>query len=384
MYEMSLNSKEQLKLDIIARLFNGKITVLDAIKLLGKSSRTIYRYLSDYERNGVLFIKHGNYKKTPVNKTISSEKIRILDICKKKYLTLNRVHAYEKLQEHHQLKVSYGTFYNWCKKENILTKKTNRRTKKKRRNRRERMKQVGLMLQMDGSPHRWFGRIKSCLVIAIDDANSEIIAGGFTPTETTFACMEVIKKVLNKKGAFKILYTDRAGIFGGGLNNPFAVKRQNFSQLEERLQTFGINVVHAQSAEAKGRVERAFETLQDRLVEEMRLANIFTYKDANEYLNNYFLPNIFNKKFTVTPTDSESAYIPVVEANLDNYFYMKETRIVKKDHTISYRGEIWDLKQTDEYLAEQEIEIRFYPNGTTKIFYDNKEIFLKGVSLLAA
>lgn len=90
------------------------------------------------------------------------------------------------------------------------------------------MKQTGLMLQMDGSPHIWFGRKKCCLIIAIDDASSEIISGRFYPTETTFSCMEVIKDVLRKKGTFKVLYTDKACIFGGGNNNPYAVKRKKF------------------------------------------------------------------------------------------------------------------------------------------------------------
>jgi len=379
---MSLNTKQQLILDVISRLISNKLTVTDAARLLDVTKRTIYRYKKSHEKNSVISVIHGNSLKIPHNKIPEEERVMIIKLCKDRYKNFNRLHAYEKLVELHQFSRSYKTFYNWCKKENILTKKSNKSRRKKVRNRRDRMKQTGLMIQMDGSPHRWFNRKKTCLIIAIDDANGEIIAGFFAPTETTFACMEVIKEVFRKKGVFKVLYTDKAGIFGGGNNNPFAVKRHNFSQLEERLDPFGINVIHANSPEAKGRVERAFNTLQDRLVVEMELARIFTIKAANEYFNNYFLPEIFNKKFTVEPMIKESAFTSVITTNIDDKFYTKVTRTVKNDHTVSYGGRIWDIESIDESIADKEIELRFYPNGSSKIFWKEKEIYLKGTSLL--
>lgn len=381
---VSLNTEKQLRIDVISRLARGRITVADAARLLNVTVRSVYRYKASYKELSVLSVLHGNSSKVPHNKTSKNERKRIIDICKSKYGNFNRLHAYEKLVEQHSFDKSYGTFYSWCKAENILTKKTNKRRRKKIRNRRDRMKQTGLMIQMDGSPHLWFGRKKTCLVIAIDDANGEIISGIFSPTETTFACMEVVKNVLRNKGIFKVLYTDKAGIFGGKNNNPLAVKRHNFSQLEDRLDAFGINIIHANSPEAKGRVERAFETLQDRLVAEMSLANIFTTEDANKYFNEYFLPEIFNKKFTVEPAIKESAFIQVVTTNLDEHFYTKTTRVVKNDHTISYGGRLWDLGPFEENLSNKTIDIRFYPNGSSKIFWKDREIFLKGTSLLAA
>ena len=150
------------------------------------------------------------------------------------------------------------------------------------------------------------------------------------------------------------------------------------------MNTFGINVIHANSPEAKGRIERAFDTLQDRLVAEMELAKVGTIEEANIFLNNYFLPEIFNKNFTVEPEIKESAFTSLITTDLNDHFYTKAERVVKNDHTISYGGRLWDLVPIESSLVNETVEIRFYPNGETKLFWKDREIFLKGISLLAA
>ena len=139
------------------------------------------------------------------------------------------------------------------------------------------------MIQMDGSLHKWFGNKKSCLIIAIDDANSEI-HGEFFKSETTIGCMKVLKNLIKKKGVFKMLYVDKAGIFGGH-------KRQQFSQLMRACKELGIQIAH--SPQGKGRVERAFNTLQDRLIPDLRQNKITTMLEANRFLHQKFIPSFW-------------------------------------------------------------------------------------------
>ena len=238
---------------------------------------------------------------------------------------------------------------------------------------------------MDGSPHKWFGRRKTCLVIAIDDATSDILYGEFSPTETTFACMNVSKKVLKDHGVFQVLYVDKAGIFGKNYSNNFgAVKREGFSSLKSCLLTFGIHIIFAHSPEAKGRVERAFKTLQDRLVADMRLARIKTISEANSYFNEIFLPE-FRKKFSVEPQDCEDAFIPLLgSVNLSEKFYMLEKRIIKNDHTFSLNNKIHDVLHEGSSYSGREIEIRSYPDSKVRYFIDDKEVMTKKADIISA
>jgi hypothetical protein len=241
------------------------------------------------------------------------------------------------------------------------------------------MKQRGLMLQMDGSTHRWFGSKKSCLVIVIDDADGDILHGEFTPTETTFACMNVVKTVLKNHGTFQVLYTDRAGIFGKNPTNHLnGMKRDGFSALKYCLSEFGVHIVYAHSPEAKGRVERAFKTLQDRLIAELRLNDIYTLHAATKYFNDVYLPR-HRELFVKEAVVKESAFIPLLHQHLiDEKFFMRVRRTVKNDQTFSYEGEQYDINVVaGQNYSGKEIELRFYPDGKVRYFIDDKEIDLK-------
>ncbi len=371
---LQMNAKEQLKLDVVGRVSSGKISFKNALNLLNVSESTLFRYLRQYELEGIKFVKHKNSNRRPANKTNTELEKKIVELCKEKYFDFNRTHAREYLKEKNQIDIPKDTFNRICNRHNILIK-NQKRKKKQTRTRRDRMAQKGLMLQMDGSPHRWFGSRKTCLVIAIDDATSDILYGEFSATETTFACMKVTKKILRDYGVFQILYTDRAGIFGKDPISHFdAVKRDGFSALKDCLSYFKIHVIYAYSPEAKGRVERAFKTLQDRLVAEFRLNNIFNIEDANRYFNEVYLPK-HRKQFC---QEAESAFLPIIPSlNLDDLFYTKEKRVIKNDHTFSLANKIYDITNIKENCSGKEIEIRSYPEGQVRYFVDDKEVSLK-------
>ena len=259
-----MDSKAQLTVDVVSKVAERKISIVNAAKLLNKSRRTIERYLQQYQKVGIQFIVHRNTGKAPVNKTPDSLKRQVQALIKEKYFDTNLLHLAELLEMNENIVVKRETLRSWA--HDIHHVKRAKRRRAKARKRRERMESPGLLLQMDGSPHRWFGDKKSCLIAIIDDATSEIHAEFFN-SETTVGCLKVMRDYIDKKGLFKALYVDRAGIFGGP-------KRCNFSQMQRACDELGIEIIFANSPQGKGRIERSFDTFQDRLVPELRLNNI--------------------------------------------------------------------------------------------------------------
>lgn len=369
-----MSSQEQLELDVISKIAAGKLCRKQGQKILNISERTLRRYLFSYTKIGPLFVKHGNYKKHPVNSFDLSIKQKVQKLVQEKYFDFNLTHCLEKLKKDYDIDLKRETFRHWCH-EIGMVKKAKRREPKIRR-RRDRMTQTGIMLQMDGSPHYWFGGKPSCLITAIDDADSDVPFGEFFPSEDTISCMRVLHKIIEKRGLFQILYVDRAGIFGGP-------KRANFSQVKRALSELGIHIIFANSPEAKGRIERLFSTLQDRLIPEMRIRNICSYEIANDFLENHFLPNEYALKFKVQPENPTSGYKPISsDIDLREIFCLKEYRTCKRDHTFSWGNEIYKItSELKHSIYKQRIEIRTYQDLVWRVFFAGKAIEVSKVKI---
>lgn len=214
------------------------------------------------------------------------------------------------------------------------------------------MEAPGLIMQMDGSPHRWFGNKKHCLITMIDDATSEVNAE-FFPSETTVRCLKVMRDCIETKGVFKTLYVDRAAIFGGP-------KRCNFSQMQRACEELGIEIIFANSPQGKGRVERAFDTFQDRLVPELRLKEIKDLASANAYLKHVFIPRCWQTQIQVKSKHQVSEFTPLSKhTNLDDICVIKEHRKIRNDHTFSYGNKFYLIDSPLKHsIANQKIEIR--------------------------
>lgn len=219
------------------------------------------------------------------------------------------------------------------------------------------MESSGLLLQMDGSSHQWFGDKKSCLIAIVDDATSEIHAE-FFKSETTQGCLKVMRDFIEKRGVFKALYVDRAGIFAGP-------KRCNFSQMQRACEKLGIQIIFANSAQGKGRIERSFNTFQDRLIPELRLQNINDMQSANRYLQDIFIPEFWQKTLIVNAKNVTSEFVPIPEhLNLDDICVEKEYRKIRNDHTFSYGNKFYLIESPLKHsIAKQAIEIRKQSNG---------------------
>lgn len=349
---------DQLKLDLITKIIDGEITIKLASTILGKNRRTISRYVKEYKKRGSLFLIHGNTGRQSTVAFDKEKKKKVLNLIAEKYFDFTVFHAYEKLKDEDLQFMSYKTLLRWCHEKSFIKKVKHKRKKVHRA--RSRMPQKGLLLQMDGSFHNWFGNIKTCLIGCIDDADNSIPYIEFFEGETTLNCMKVIQKIIEKMGVFKILYVDRAGVFGGN-------KRTSFCQLEEACKEMGIQIIYAYTAQAKGRIERLWRTLQDRLIPELRLKGITELDQANDYLQNDFIPDIYNKKFLVRPSSEESQYTNIIRIDLQEVFSIKHHRQIKNDQTFSFNNQKYQII-TDFQLAKSLVEIREYYSGDLAFF----------------
>lgn len=332
---------------VLGELLEGKIKATEAARLLGLSPVHISRLKKRMKEEGIegLMRRRGCGRKK-----ISSAKAKVIaGLYEDLYCDFNILHFKDKLEEEHQIKLSYESI----RKILIAFDIHHPKKKKKVYRRRRRMPKAGLLVQMDSSQHQWLEHIpiKYWLILMIDDATNEVPYARFFPSDTVFANMHVIRRFIEIKGIFTALYADKASHFKttrqGGLHysvNP----EQDETQIERALKELGITIIPANSPQAKGRVEVVFRLFQDRLIKEMRLAKIGDYDEANRFLLNKFLP-WYNKKYA---HQAESSYMPVpYGVNLDTIFCKKITRAVANDNTIPVNGQIIQIPPTKTKLS---------------------------------
>jgi transposase len=335
-----MDAKEQVELRLIEDYRIGKLSRRELAQLLGVSERAVTRRTAKVRQLGFQGIKHGNTGRTPKNKSADALRGEMLALVTSRYFDFNLTHCYERLTQQHGLRVSYSTFHRWCKSANVG--KRRRRRASSHRIRRERMASEGLMLQMDGSHHRWNGADEWCLIAMIDDATSEIPAAQFFDSETTWGCMSVLRRVIEIRGVPEIIYTDEAGWAGG------SSKRPQFSQFVRACEELGIRVITTTSPEAKGRIERAWRTTQDRLVPELREHGIRSMTNANRYLDQVWLPRYWNQRNTVEARSTETRWRKLSpHINLDQVLCIKRWRTVRHDHTVALDGRLWRILDRD-------------------------------------
>ena len=365
-----MSKQGQLVYRTVSDFMHGKLSRKETSEVLEIRERTVTRIARRIEKKGLWAGVHGNRGRTPWNKKGEDQKRLVMDLVAEKYFDFNMTHCLEKLKELHGLEIKYETFRRWCHEKKLV--KRQKRRKAIARYRRTRMQSEGLLLQMDGSPHRYNGKDEWCLIAAIDDATSDIPYGEFFLSEDTINCMTVLQRIIEKKGIPYALYVDEAGCLGGG-------KRAHFNQFKRAAEELGIRIIFATSPEAKGRIERAWDTIQDRIIPEMRLRKIHRIPAANDYLQNQFLPNYWKQSNTVTPKSFESRYTALHPSiALREVLCLKEYRTVNRNHTLSWNNSTYDLRSPLKYsIYRQKIEIRTYQDLTWKAFFANKPIDLE-------
>jgi transposase len=364
-----MSKQGQLVYRVVSEFLEGKLYRKEAAELLGVRERTVTRIARRIERKGFFATVHGNRGKVPWNRKPEEMKKTVMKLVEKEYFDFNMTHCLEKLKENHGLEIKYSVFRRWCHQKKLVKRAKRRRPVA--RYRRTRMQSEGLLLQMDGSPHRYNGEDEWCLIAAIDDATSDIPYAEFFLSEDTLNCMTVLQRIIEKKGIPYAIYVDEAGCFGGP-------KRAKFNQFKRACEELGIRIIFSSSAEGKGRIERTWDTMQDRLIPEMRIRKIHRMPAANDYLQNQFLPNYWKVKNTVQAKNPQTRYTPLHPSiELKEVLCLKEYRSVNRDHTLSWNGTTYELKSPIKYsIYRQKIEIRTYQDLTWQAYYAGKQITL--------
>ena len=361
-----MSIREQQRYRVIEEFISRRITRKECSLKLNLCERQISRISTSVRQKGLEGVKHGNFGRTPVNRKPKAIVSEYVAKYREKYFNFNRSHALEMMHLHEEFseRISYWAFNCACKEAGIG--KERRRVRRPRRHR-DRHPREGFMVQLDGSPERWFNGEKSCLIALIDDATSKVPVGEFNPTETTWGCMNVMRRLIETEGSPEFVLTDTAGWSTGSL------KRTNFSQFVRACGEVDVKVIGTPSAECKGRVERLFRTLQDRVIPELELYKITGMTDANRYLEQVHLPK-HNQEMSVVAENPIRAYRPVpVGLDLREVFCIKAGRWVNRDHTIAYKAHKYRLEPPNgQNLWKHWVVVHEYEDESFRVFYDGK------------
>ena len=362
---------ELKRMKVLAEVDAGRVTGLEAAQVLGISLRQAWRLLTAFREEGAAGLAHGNRGREPVNKIPAVTRECILALAHERYSDYNDSHFTEKLEQVHQISVSRSTLRRLRRSIGQGSPRKCRRPP--HRKRRERYSQSGMVLQLDGSPHDWLeGRgPRMTLLVAIDDASSEVPNGVFREQEDDAGYLELVWGLSRSHGLPQAVYTDRHTIFQSPkratLEQELAGERPR-SQFGRVMDELGIEMIVAYSPQAKGRVERLLGTLQDRLVKELREAAASTQDEANQVLKR-FLPE-FSARFGVTPAQAGSAYRPWPDdMHPEEVFCFKHCRTVSNDNTISFDGKRLQIPPGPDRIsyAHARVEVQQRLDGSLAI-----------------
>ena len=375
MQKLLVTMKDIQRYKVLKDVVDKKLKGIEAASLLNLTPVHISRLKNKLLKGGFEEILRKPPPMPPNQKISDIDVQRILKLRKELYYDFNIMHFMDKLHEIHKIPYCYESMRQLLIRHNLHQPKKKKKVHRQRR----RMPKAGMLVQMDSSQHYWLPLVEDqwWLIAMIDDATNEIPYAQFFPKDTLFANMHVIRRFIEIKGLFWALYVDKASHFKttrhGGLHYNVSSEQDEETQIERALGELGINVIPANSPQAKGRIEVTFRLLQDRLIKEMRLAGIRNYAQANKFLTEKFLP-WYNAKYTHV---AEQAYMPVPkEQNLDLVFCIKKERTVNNDNTISIYGQIIQIPPSQLHLsfAKRKVTVCLLEDNRVYVLYHGKTI----------
>lgn len=374
---ITISQKELTRYDVLRRVLDGTISLTAAAGYMGVSYRQAKR-LSSKAEEGAIGLVHGNRGRPPSNKLDAELQQRILALSQEEYKEFNDTHFTEELAKL-GVAVSRESVRGLRRDAGIAPKR--KRRPRKHHRRRSRKTSEGLMILWDGSPHRWFGKDHPpcCLMAAMDDATGKILALLFCENECSWAYLELLRRVVSRHGIPCSAYQDKHTALKRNddywsLDEELA-GRQEPTQVGLALEALGIEAIFANSPQAKGRVEKLFETLQDRLVAELGLNGIADINAANEYVDNGYIER-FNERFA-QPAAGEHRWRRLGPGlDLDRICSFRYNAKVANDNAIRFCGLVFDVSPGPggRSYARCEIELRQLLDGSWRIYYADKLI----------
>ena len=368
-----MNQKEQARLSVLNSVLEYQVPIADAAALLGVTQRHARRMLAAHRERGAAALAHGNRGRRPHNATSPGEAAAVMQLATERYEGANHTHLTELLSEREGIDLSRPTVRRILTRAGIGSPRSRRSPQ--HRFRRQRMPEAGMLVQLDGSHHAWLEDrgSKFALLLAVDDATSAVVNAVFCTSETTAGYFMLLEGLIEGSGIPLALYSDRHAVFKHNARHPETAAEA--TQFTRSLQELGIRQIFARSPQAKGRVERAAGTFQDRLVTELRLADARTMDQATAVLQE-FLPR-YNARFAVQPDHPESAYRPVdPDLTLSEILCFKDTRKVGRDNTVKYNWRVLQLLPGQERTsyAGLRVEVLERPDGELIVRYDGRRV----------
>lgn len=361
---------------IITNLTTGIITQKVAALQLNLSTRQIRRMKKKYTSEGAIGLLHQNQGRPNSQKKSPEIENQVINWIKENGADFGATFAQEKIKEYLKIDLSVGTIRTWLIRHKMLH--IRRKPNRQQFERRQRKAYFGLMLQVDGSRHDWFeGRAEWCtLLTCIDDATGKILAR-FATGETSKDLMILFKDYISLYGRPHSVYSDHGGAYKVNTGNAEGYKK---TQLGRALDELGIELIFANSPQAKGRVERNHGTHQDRLVKEMRLRGISSIGEANHYLNEEYIQK-FNQQFSVKPAKSEDVHRSIKGFNIDKIFTIQEERVVQNDGIVQYKNMIFQITKNRIFVkSKTKILICEHLDGQTTLWIDAINLGYKKIS----
>lgn len=372
-----MSEREVRRAGVLGRVKAGELSQKEAASILRLSYRQVKRLYRRYEAEGAEGLVHGNVGRRSNHAKSEAFRQRVLKIVREQYggepgERLGPTLAAEHLGEDHGLEVDAETLRRWMLEAGLWSRD---RKRKAYRQRRARRRHFGELVQMDGSFHEWLGERgeRACLINMVDDATSRGL-GHFDKEETTWALADAYRAWVEKYGIARALYVDGKTVYGAWTNPEQAERGEEpFSQFRRMCERLGTELILAGSAQAKGRVERAHGTHQDRLIKKLRLAGISDYEAANRYLRSRYWPE-HNRRFAVEPAEAVDFHEAVPAGmDLNAVFSLEYERTVSEDWVVRYDNRFLQL-ETAQVRPGAKVTIRIRRNGGMELLHDGKRL----------
>jgi len=355
--------------DICGRWQERRLSQAEAAEILGMSERTFRRWRDRYEEEGVEGLADRRLGKASARQVPVDQVDQVLTLYRERYPGFTVKHFHDKLRQHHGFQLSYTWTKLRLQNAGLVAKAPRRSAHRKKRPRRP---LCGMMLHQDGSSHRWLPGLDQVLdlIVTMDDATSEIYSAFLVEEEGTMSSFQGLAAVVATHGLPCALYTDRGSHYFHTPKAGDKVDKDRLTQVGRALAQLGMEHIAAYSPEARGRSERAFGTLQGRLVKELALAGITTVDAANRFIGEVYLPE-HNARFAVAPEQPESAFVADQTGAHRDILCIHETRVVGNDNTVRYRGLALQIPPSPlrPHFVKVRVRVHDYPDGTLAIFH---------------
>ena len=360
--------------DVLGRWEAGELSMMEAGELLGMSERQFRRYRDRFEEDGLAGVVDRRLGKPSPKRVPAAEASRMLELYREAYRGWNVKHFHEHLQRDHGFR--WG--YTWVKTQLHTAGLVERAARRgAHRRKRERKPCEGMMLHQDGSRAEWLaGEPPLDLIATMDDATSTIYSAFLVEEEGTASTFRALLEVFTRHGLPASLYTDRGSHYFHTPTAGAAVDRTHLTQVGRALERLGIEHIAAYSPQARGRSERLFGTLQDRLIKELAKAGIADLDTANAWIREVYLP-AHNARFSRPAPIAETAFVAVSDpASLVEIVCIEHARIVARDNTVAYEGRRLQLPQSPArpHYVKATVKVREYPDGTLAVFHGPRRL----------